>query len=102
MATDPSQIAKFLGRIACFLRRRLLGSPTRHPYFSELLTFIMNALMNLSRPRPARAARSLLHRKNLRQCPDFDVGLRGPIIYPVAWKSMSAHDTDRRRVKHSM
>ena len=31
MATDPSQNANFLRRIACLLRRRLLGSPTGHP-----------------------------------------------------------------------
>jgi hypothetical protein len=44
MTIDPSQYAKFLGRIACLLRRRLLGSPTRHRYFGQL----MNVLMNLS------------------------------------------------------
>jgi hypothetical protein len=37
MAADPSQNAKFLGRIACLLRNRLLGSPTGHPDFGKLL-----------------------------------------------------------------
>ena len=54
MATDPSQNAKFLGRIACLLRRRLLGSPTRHRYFGSLYECVYEPV----KPR-LRAARSL-------------------------------------------
>src|SRR5258708_14560908 len=60
MATDPSQIAKFPGRIACLLRSRLLGSPTRHPYFGELLYCHYESVYEPVKAAPARYACALL------------------------------------------